>query len=119
MLKCLEPEKRFVPLPRQPAYREEPEQDYGRVGGEDLAQVLGRLARVDDRDGLVAGKAGVLESFLGSVVEDHGSDGLELAPPDTLVRVLDVSRQALRGLYQEVVAGLFQAKIQVGGLVAG
>src|SRR3712207_5292030 len=99
---------RFVPLPGQPGYGEEPEADYGRVGREDLAQVLGRLARVDDRYALVAGKAGVREPLLGSVVEDHGPHGLQLAPPDALARTLEVFGDALRGLDEEVVTGLFE-----------
>src|SRR5215204_2336798 len=65
----LQTEQRFVPFPGQPGYREEPESDYGRVGGEDLTHVPWRLARVDDRDALVAGEAGVLEASLGSIVE--------------------------------------------------
>src|SRR5215211_7827117 len=72
----LQTEKRFVPLQDQPGYGEEPEADNGRVGREDLAQVLGCLARVDDRYALVAGKAGVYESSLGSIVEDDGPHGL-------------------------------------------
>src|SRR5215204_1526615 len=115
----LQTEKRFVPLPDQPGYGEEPEADYGRVGREDLAQVLGRLARVDDRYALVAGKAGVLESSLGCVVEDDGPYGLQLAPPDALARTLKVFGKTLRGLDEQVVAGLFQAEVEVGGFVAG
>src|SRR5215208_1389178 len=82
----LQTEQRFVPFPGQPGYREEPESDYGRVGGEDLTHVPWRLARVDDRDALVAGEAGVLEASLGSIVEDNGPHGLQLAPPDAFAR---------------------------------
>src|SRR5215211_6792268 len=91
----LQTEKGFVPLPGQPGYREEPEYDYGRVGGEDLAHVPWRLARVDDGDALVAGEAGVLEPPLGGVVEDNGPHGLQLAPPDAFARALQVSGEPL------------------------
>src|SRR5919106_5465053 len=115
----LQTEKRFVPLPGQPGYREQPEADYGRVGREDLAQVLGRLARVDDRYALVTGEAGVLEPLLSSVVEDDGPNGLQLAPPDALARTLKVFGEALRGLDEQVIASLFQAEVEIGCLVAG
>src|SRR5215212_3839330 len=115
----LQTEQRFVPFPGQPGYREEPESDYGRVGGEDLTHVPWCLARVDYGYALVAGEASVLEPSLGSIVEDNGPHGLQLAPPDAFARTLQVSGEPLRGLDEKFVAGLSEAKVEVGGLVAG
>ena len=102
----LESQERLVSLPDEPGDGEEPEGDDGRVGGEDLAQVLGRLAGVYDGDGPVGGEARPLEALLGGVVKDDGADGLELAVLDVLGRVVEVAGEAFGSLDEEVVAGL-------------
>src|SRR5215210_3661500 len=117
--RALEPQKRPVPLPEEPDDGEEPEPDDGRVGGEDLAQVLRRLARVYDGDALVGREAGPPEALLGGVVEDDGADGLELAVPNLLRRVPEVLGEGLRGLDEEVVLGLLEPEIVVARAVAG
>src|SRR4028119_1757454 len=115
----LQTQERVVPLPDEPRDGEEPEGDDGRVGREDLAQVLGGLAGIYDGDALVGGEARPLEALLGGVVKDHGADGLELAVPDPLGRVVEVAGKAFGSLDEEVVAGLLPTEVAVGRLVGG
>src|SRR5215211_1415274 len=114
----LEAEERLVLLPDQPGHGGEPEPDYGRVGREDPAVVLGGVAGRYHRDVLVMWESGALQPLLGGVVEDDGAHGLELAPPGSLPGVLQTLRETLRGLYEQGVARLLEAEVEVARAVA-
>src|SRR3712207_47914 len=114
----LEAEEGFVLLPDEPGHGGEPEPDYGGVGGEDLTVVLRGVAGRDHGDVLVPREAGVLEPLLGGVMEDDGAHGLELAPPGSFSGVLQVSRETLRGLDEQVVARLLEPEVEVARAVA-
>src|SRR5918999_1346443 len=113
---ALEPEEGLVLLPEEPGHGGEPEPDYGRVGGEDLAVVLGRVAGLHDRDALIPWQPGPPQALLRGVVEDDGPDVGELAPPDppSGLRV----GQGLHGLEEQVIARLFEFEVEVGRAVA-
>src|SRR5918995_4880646 len=113
----LEAEKGLVSLPHQPGKGGEPEPDDGRVGGEYLAVVLWGVAGGHHGYALVVREAGGPQALLGGVVEDHGAHGLELAPPRPLPAVLQTVGQALSGLYEQGVARLFEAEVEVARAV--
>src|SRR5215207_4118311 len=114
----LQTQEGFVSFPDEPGEGGEPEPDDGRVGGEDPAIVLRGIAGGYHGYALVVWEAGVLQPLLGGVVEDHGSHGLELASPRSLPGGLEALRQALRCLYEQGVACLLQAEVEVARAVA-
>src|SRR5918997_266931 len=110
-------EEGLVLLPGEPGDGEYPEPDDGRVGREDLAVVLRGVAGLYDRDGLVLGQAGGLEPALRGVVEDNGAHRGDLALPGLLAGLCYV-RRSLGGLYDQVIAGLLEAEVEVRRAVA-